>query len=112
MSFATALVLCVTGAATGAWIAYLRWKDKHHPEPLWLLLGTVAAGVISVGIAFGGFAAFDAVGLAPSWVDLEGPWRGALVGAMTIGAVEEVLPVDAIGARVCELLGCTQEFPT
>ena len=99
MSFSTALVICLAGAAAGVWIAYLRWKDKHHPEPLPLLVGTSFAGMVSVSLAFFGFAAFEALGIGISWAHLEGPWPVAIAGALKIGLVEEgakfvvVLPI-------------------
>lgn len=96
--------LPVAGAAGGAWLVYLRWKDRHRPEP-WTLLGAAAAlGGLSVATAWGAYDALDARGLGPQWEQLMGPWRAAWAGALLIGAVEEaakmlpVLPL-ALGSR-------------
>lgn len=97
MSELMVLVFCVAGAAAGAWIAYFRWKDKHYPEPLHLLVATTVAGIVSVGMALAGFAVLDQFGRGASWEQLSGPLPGAILGALKIGGIEE-------GAKLVVLL--------
>lgn len=86
-------------ASGSAWIVYLRWKDRHRPEPLGAMLGALLAGGVGVGAAFAGYRLFDALGAEASWSALAGPLPVALPVALAIGAAEEgakLLPVVAL----------------
>lgn len=88
----------LVGGATG-WVVYLRWKDRHRPEPLGWMLLAVAAGGLAVGAALAGYRLFDSLGARASWGALAGPLPGALAVALAIGLAEEgakLLPVIAI----------------
>ncbi|MAE95105.1 MAG: hypothetical protein CL910_10630 [Deltaproteobacteria bacterium] len=98
------LALPAVAAAAGAWIAYLRWKDRHRPEPWVLLASALLLGALAVAAASSSYDLLDRLGALPTWEQLMGPWRTAWSGAMLIGAVEEaakmlpVLPL-AFGSR-------------
>ena len=99
MDAAFVILVCTAGSTAGAWIAYLRWKDKRHPEPLTLMLAAVVAGAGSVGLGLLGYRALDALGASVSWGALMGELDEAIAIAFLIGAVEEtakLLPVFVI----------------
>lgn len=90
------LLLAAIGGGAAAWVVYLRWKDRHRPEPLGALLAAVAAGGLALGAAFGAYRVFDWLGAEATWRALSGPLPGALGIAAVIGVAEEgakLLPV-------------------
>lgn len=92
------LVLMAILGAAAVWVVYLRWKDRHRPEPLATLLAAVGGGGLAVGAAFGAYRVFDWLGAEATWSALSGPLPGALGIAAVIGAAEEgakLLPVWA-----------------
>jgi RsiW-degrading membrane proteinase PrsW (M82 family) len=95
--------LLLAGAFGGGWLAYFRWKDKKHPEPIWIIVIAVVGGMLSVGGALLGFRLLESERLAPDWqVIITGSWAQAGVAALVIGLVEEaakLAPVLVIASR-------------
>jgi len=90
------LVLAALLGSAAAWVVYLRWKDRHRPEPLAFLLLATAGGGLAVGAALGAYRIFDWLGAEATWGALGGPLPAAVGIAGVIGAAEEgakLLPV-------------------
>jgi RsiW-degrading membrane proteinase PrsW (M82 family) len=89
--------ILLAGAGAGAWVAYFRWKDKRHPEPMWILLFALVTGAAAVAGASFGYQALDLLGARADWASLEGPaWPAALRTAVVIGSVEEGLKLAPV----------------
>jgi RsiW-degrading membrane proteinase PrsW (M82 family) len=92
---ASLVAMAILGAAA-AWVLYLRWKDRHRPEPLGVMLAAVGGGGLAAGAAFGAYRGFDWLGAEATWGALNGPLASAVGIAAVIGAAEEgakLLPV-------------------
>jgi len=91
-----AIVLLV-GAAAAAWVAYFRWKDRDHPEPLGMLAVAFGSGAAALALALAGYVGLDHLGIQTEWDVLATAAPGrAIAAALRIGAVEEsakLLPV-------------------
>jgi RsiW-degrading membrane proteinase PrsW (M82 family) len=88
------------GSISAGWMAYFRWKDQKRPEPLWLLVATLAGGAGSVVAAVLGYSAAGTLGAHADWAYLShASFPQAWMMAMLIGVVEEaakMLPVVPI----------------
>ncbi len=83
----------------GAWVIYLRWKDKVRPEPPVIIAVSLAAGALSVGSGLLGYRVLDGLGRTVTWGALAGDWSEAIPAALSIGLVEEsakLLPVSLV----------------
>lgn len=88
------VVLFSIGA--GAWFAYFRLKEAHLPSSFLHRLLALCGGLVSIVTAFVGFQSIDALGFTVDWATLEKSIDRAVVGALTVGFVEEaakMLPV-------------------
>lgn len=99
LSTGFALAVIVAGSAAAAWVGYFRWKDRHRPEPLWLMLCALGGGAAAVALSLLGYDQVDRAGFLVEWSRMDGAWSEALGVALAIGVVEEVakiLPVVAV----------------
>ena len=74
---------------TALWLFYLRFKDRLQPEPLPLVLRTLAFGGLSALLASFTYVAADWAGLEISEKSLTAPWPTPLAAGLAIGAIEE-----------------------
>jgi protease PrsW len=89
-SWQLVLASVVAGASGIGWVAYFRWKDRHRPEPLWMMATAIAGGALGAGMALLGFVGLEHAGFSTEWNELGAPsWGNSLLAALRIGAVEE-----------------------
>lgn len=92
--FHAGVVLFSVGA--GLWFAYFRLKEASTPSPFLYRLLALCGGLASLATAFVGFQSIDALGFELEWATLQHSLDRAVMGALTLGFVEEgskLLPV-------------------
>jgi protease PrsW len=87
----TSWPLLLAGAFGGGWLAYFRWKDKRHPEPLHIVVLAVSGGMLAVAGALLGFQLLESQRASPQWQTVAlGSWPAAALAALKIGLIEEL----------------------